>query len=306
MSGTFRGPRLRLWLRLRLRLRFGLRLQLRRPRLHPASRSQPAQVDPLRPSHREADEVRIASNKVALEPLVGAIAVLLNVDWCARRERRVQEPASARELEGRIAHQRCQIGVPTLGVVGSGAPVAIRRRWICASGQECAHAAVVPRICGKVQRRGAHRAPASPATWIGTVPQQQPHHHHMPMPGGVAQRGVLIAVHAVAVRAVAVRARGRREQARALRCVAALGSLGQGCRRRGPLPNARHDARGRFTEAMALGEHRPERSVWLDRYVWALLTPARCANLPPPARASGQGGRGGRATSPPERAAARQ
>jgi hypothetical protein len=27
------------------------------------------------------------------------------------------------------------------------------------------------------------------------------------------------------------------------------------------LPNARHDARGRFTEAMALGEHRPERSV---------------------------------------------
>ena len=33
--------------------------------------------------------------------------------------------------------------------------------------------------------------------------------------------------------------------------------------------------------------HRPERSAWLDGHARALLTPARCHDLPPPARAAG-------------------
>jgi hypothetical protein len=41
--------------------------------------------------------------------------------------------------------------------------------------------------------------------------------------------------------------------------------------------------------------HRPERSAWLGSYDRVLLTPARCADLPPTARAAGQTGRGERA-----------
>jgi hypothetical protein len=38
--------------------------------------------------------------------------------------------------------------------------------------------------------------------------------------------------------------------------------------------------------------HCPERSAWLGRYARVLLTPAICADVPPPARASAQTGRG--------------
>ena len=34
--------------------------------------------------------------------------------------------------------------------------------------------------------------------------------------------------------------------------------------------------------------YRSKRSAWLDRYVWNLLTPARCTELPPAAREAGQ------------------
>ena len=40
---------------------------------------------------------------------------------------------------------------------------------------------------------------------------------------------------------------------------------------------------------------RPERPAWLGSYVWVLLVSARCADLPLPASAAGQTGRGGRA-----------
>jgi hypothetical protein len=39
--------------------------------------------------------------------------------------------------------------------------------------------------------------------------------------------------------------------------------------------------------------HRPERSAWVGSYVRVLLTPARCADLPPAARETGQRGRAG-------------
>jgi hypothetical protein len=44
--------------------------------------------------------------------------------------------------------------------------------------------------------------------------------------------------------------------------------------------------------------HCPEGSAWLGHYARVLLTPARCADVPPLARASGQPGRGERARRP--------
>ena len=73
------------------------------------------------------------------------------------------------------------------------------------------------------------------------------------------------------------------------------------CSRHGPLVSVLLNKAAARAVGMArsLGSgHCPERSAWLGHSDRVLLTPARCADVPPLARASGQPGRGERARRP--------